>query len=161
MARQAGTAAIAPAGYSNKPLPDKLGYRAGQSAAFIALPAELSELANAVAFGAVVQKTRWDARLAAGAYDLIHAFTTKKAELDGNLAALQRALRPDGLIWVSWPKKASKVETDVTEDRVREAALRLDLVDVKVAAVDAVWSGLKLVIRKERRSPYRTTGATV
>jgi hypothetical protein len=152
MARgEADLAAIAPAGYSNKPLPDKLGYKAGQSAAFIALPAELSELTNAVAFDAVVRKARWNAKLAAGAYDLIHAFTTKKAELDGSLGALQRALRPDGMIWVSWPKRAAKVATDVTEDRVREAALRLDLVDVKVAAVDAVWSGLKLVIRKDRR----------
>ncbi len=152
MARaQADMATTAPAGYSDKPLPDKLGYKAGQRAAFIALPAELSDLANAVAFNAVVRKTRWDAKLAAGTYDLIHAFTTKKAELNGSLAALQRALRPDGMIWVSWPKKAAKVETDVTEDRVREAALRLDLVDVKVAAVDDVWSGLKLVIRKERR----------
>jgi hypothetical protein len=83
---------------------------------------------------------------------VIHAFTTQKAELDTRLPALQKALKPDGMIWVSWPKKAAKVATDVTEDRVREAALRLDLVDVKVAAVDQVWSGLKLVIRKDRRS---------
>ncbi len=100
---------------------------------------------------ASARKTRWDAKLAPGAFDLIHAFTKRKAELDGHLAALERALEPDGMIWVSWPKQAAKVATDVTEDRVREAALKLDLVDVKVAAVDQVWSGLKLVIRKERR----------
>ena len=62
-----------------------------------------------------------------------------------------RAIKPAGMIWVSWPKKASKIETEVTEDIVREAALRLDLVDVKVVAIDAVWSGLKLMIRKEKR----------
>jgi hypothetical protein len=143
--------AVARRGYSAKPLPEKLGYRAGQRAAFIALPAELGELADAVPFKSIARKRRWDAKLAPGTYDLIHAFTTKKAELDGNLAALQTALVPDGMIWVSWPKRAAKVATDVTEDQVREAALRLDLVDMKVAAIDRVWSGLKLVIRKDRR----------
>ena len=64
---------------------------------------------------------------------------------------MERALKRDGAIWVSWPKKAAKMDTDVTEDVVRAEALKLDLVDVKVAAVDQVWSGLKLVIRLERR----------
>lgn len=142
----------APAGYSTKPLHEKLGYKDGQCAAFIALPPELEPLAESVAFRAVERLKDWRARLAPGGLDMIHAFTTEKAELDRRLAALQKALKPDGTIWVSWPKKAAKVATDVTEDRVREAALRLDLVDVKVAAVDRVWSGLKLVIRKDRRS---------
>jgi len=142
---------IAFAGYSTRSLPDKLGYKEGQRALFIALPPELDELAGAVAFKSVSRKPRWDARLAPGSFDLIHAFTTKKAELDAHLIALQNALQRDGTIWVSWPKKAAKVATDVTEDRVREAALKLDLVDVKVAAVNDVWSGLKLMIRKERR----------
>lgn len=142
---------IAPAGYSPRSLPDKLGYKAGQRALFIGLPPELGELADAVEFGSVARKARWDAALAGRGFDLIHAFTTAKADLDKHLLALQKALERDGTIWVSWPKKAAKVATDVTEDRVREAALKLDLVDVKVAAVDQVWSGLKLVIRKERR----------
>lgn len=142
---------IAVAGYSKKSLPDKLGYKPEQRAAFIGLPLELGELAKSVAFKTVARKSGWDARLSPGGFDLVHAFTTKKKDLDVNLLALQQAIRPDGMIWVSWPKKASKVATDVTEDRVREAALKLDLVDVKVAAVDAVWSGLKLVIRKDRR----------
>ena len=142
---------IAVAGYSKRSLPGKLGYKDGQRVLFIALPKELGELASAVAFRSVVQKPKWDAKLSAGAFDMIHAFTTKKAELDGHLIALQKAIQRDGTIWVSWPKKAAKVATDVTEDRVREAALRIDLVDVKVAAVDEVWSGLKLMIRKERR----------
>jgi len=142
---------IAPVGYSKRSLPDKLGYKDGQRVLFIALPAELDELATSVDFKSAVRKPRWDAKLSAGAFDMIHAFTTRKAELDGHLIALQNALERDGTIWVSWPKKAAKVLTDVTEDRVREAALRIDLVDVKVAAVDEVWSGLKLMIRKERR----------
>lgn len=145
--------ALAPAGYSQKPLHQKLGYRDGQRALFVALPPALSELSAAVTFAETVTRPDWRdlGRLAAGRFDLVHAFTTSKAELDKGLAALQKALKPDGMIWVSWPKKAAKVATDVTEDRVREAALALDLVDVKVAALDAVWSGLKLVIRKERR----------
>jgi hypothetical protein len=145
----------APAGYSGRALPDKLSYKAGQRALFIALPAELQHLENAAAFKSAIQKPRWDAKLSRGAFDMIHAFTTKKEELEANLGSLQNALEPDGVIWVSWPKKAAKVATDVTEDRVREAALKLDLVDVKVAAVDEVWSGLKLVIRKERRLPNK------
>lgn len=141
----------AASGYSGKPLPEKLGYKAGQTALFVALPESHSALASAVPFAAVARKASWNATLPSRRFDLIHAFTTKKADLDTRLAALQNALKPDGVIWVSWPKKAAKVETDVTEDRVREAALKLDLVDVKVAAVDQVWSGLKLMIRKERR----------
>jgi hypothetical protein len=143
--------ATAALGYSKRSLPDKLGYRDGQRALFIALPQELDELASAVAFRSVARKPGWNARLPAGAFDMIHAFTRNKSEIDSNLVGLQSALQRDGAIWVSWPKKAAKIETDVTEDRVREAALRLDLVDVKVAAVDQVWSGLKLMIRKERR----------
>jgi hypothetical protein len=138
------------AGYSGRPLPEKLGYKVGMRAAFLGLPPELEELANSVAF-ASVERGDWLKKPPAKTFDLIHAFTTSRAELDAGLAKLQAALQPDGMMWISWPKKASKVPTDVTEDRVREAALRLDLVDVKVAAVDEKWSGLKLVIRKERR----------
>lgn len=142
---------IAPVGYSKRSLPGKLGYKDGQRALFIALPKELDELAGSVDFKSVARKARWDAKLAAGAFDLIHAFTTKKSVLDAGLVGLQNALERDGTIWVSWPKQAAKLETDMTEDRIREAALKLDLVDVKVAAVNEVWSGLKLMIRKTRR----------
>ena len=84
-------------------------------------------------------------------FDIIHAFTASRAELVAGLPRLRRAIQPDGMIWVSWPKKASKVPTDVTEDVIRAVALEHDLVDVKVAAIDQVWSGLKLVIRVEKR----------
>jgi hypothetical protein len=144
---------IAAAGYSGRPLAAKLGYKAGQKVAFVDLPPALAELATAAGFASVTYVPDWRTTLPARSFDLIHAFTARKADVDTGLATLQAALKPDGMIWVSWPKKASKVPTDMTEDRVREAALALDLVDVKVAAVDAVWSGLKLVIRRERRPP--------
>jgi len=138
------------AGYSGKSLPDKLGYKPGMVAAFIVLPPELAALAESVAFAETVRLPSWKLRDTLR-FDLIHAFTLSRAELADGLPRLQAALKRDGMIWVSWPKKAAKVPTDVTEDVVRAEALGLDLVDVKVAAVDAVWSGLKLVIRKERR----------
>ena len=83
--------------------------------------------------------------------DLIHFFTLEKKELQKHLKLQLTKIKQDGAIWVSWPKKASKIETDITEDVVREVALPMGLVDVKVCAVDEVWSGLKLVIRKENR----------
>lgn len=81
-----------------------------------------------------------------------HIFVTARADMAAKLAALRSLLAPSGFIWVSWPKRASKVPTDITEDRIREIILpETDLVDVKVCAVDATWSGLKLMIRKDRR----------
>jgi hypothetical protein len=83
--------------------------------------------------------------------DLAHLFTVKRADLAAKLGSTLAKLKPDGTIWVSWPKKASNVATDITEDTIREVALPLGLVDVKVCAVDETWSGLKLVIRKQNR----------
>ena len=82
----------------------------------------------------------------------VHVFTTKRAELVRHLEHLRKALAPDGYVWVSWPKKASKVPTNITEDVIREVALPLGFVDIKVCAVSEVWSGLKLVIRVAERS---------
>ena len=145
-------AALPAAGYSGTPLAAKLGMKDGMVAAFIALPEPLEPLAEAVAFASVDRAAGWAQLVPAlRKYDFVHAFTRERAEISGNLARLQDALKPDGAIWVSWPKKAAKIATDVTENVVRDEALKLDLVDVKVAAVDEVWSGLKLVIRKERR----------
>lgn len=144
--------AQAAAGYSGTPLPAKLGLRDGTVAAFIALPAELDALAEAVDFGHVDRLADWSK--IAGAcqrYDAVHAFTRQRAEIEDGLAGIETAIKRDGMVWVSWPKKASKVATDVTEDVIRAQALKLNLVDVKVAAVNEIWSGLKLVIRKDRR----------
>lgn len=82
---------------------------------------------------------------------MAHVFVTRKLELAEHLVRLRGLLAPDGTVWVSWPKKASGVSTDVTEDGVREVCLPMGLVDIKVCAVDATWSGLKLVIRKSER----------
>jgi hypothetical protein len=83
--------------------------------------------------------------------DLVHVFCTSRAQLRKTLPTVRRSMRADAQIWVSWPKKASRVATDLTEDGVRDVALPLGLVDVKVCAIDEVWSGLKLVVRKELR----------
>ncbi len=144
-------ATLSSTGYAVKPLPDKLGYWPGATIAFVALPDELCDLPNSCEFGRVARRQDWSRPLGPGTYDIIHAFTRSRAELASGLKKMRRALNADGMIWISWPKKAAKVPTDVTEDVVRAEALKLDLVDVKVAAVDNTWSGLKLVIRVDQR----------
>jgi len=139
------------AGYSGTPPPKKLGLKDGQVTAFVALPESLEALAGAAAFAGVERWADWTGFGAPARFDVIHAFASRRADLEAGLAGMTAALKPAGAIWVSWPKKAAKVETDVTEDVVRLVALPLGLVDVKVCAVDATWSGLKLVIRKDRR----------
>jgi len=132
------------AGYSGTPLWKKLGLKPGATAAVVDPPdgyhSVLLERAPEANWGAI----RPDLAL-------IHIFATDSEALDAALPRAFAAIRPDGRIWVSWPKKASKVPTDLTEDRLRDAALPLGLVDIKVCAVDAVWSGLCFVIRKDLR----------
>ncbi|TPI71129.1 DUF3052 family protein [Mesorhizobium sp. B2-8-9] len=143
--------AQATTGYSGTPLPAKLGLRDGMVAAFIALPPELDALTEAVSFAGVDRLAEWSAISGSRKYDAVHAFTRQRAEVEDGLPGIETAIKRDGMVWVSWPKKASKVPTDVTEDVIRSEALKRDLVDVKVAAVNEIWSGLKLVIRKDRR----------
>ena len=144
--------ALAGTGYSSKPLPAKLGLKDGMIAAFIALPPELDDLTDAVAFAGVDRLADWsEIAGAALKYDAVHAFTKQRAEIEDRLGDVEAAIKRNGMVWVSWPKKASKVPTDVTEGVVRTEALKRDLVDVKVAAVNEIWSGLKLVIRKDLR----------
>jgi hypothetical protein len=149
----AATAKAAPAaGYSSKSLSEKLGFKPGMAAGFIALPPHLDALVAAVGFSSVTSSARWaEFPARAGAYDVIHAFAMKASEIETGLGLLQSAIKRDGMIWISWPKKTSGIVCDVSESLVRAAALELDLVDVKVAAIDAVWSGLKFVIRRDRR----------
>ncbi|RWM82128.1 MAG: DUF3052 family protein [Mesorhizobium sp.] len=140
------------AGYSGTPLPAKLGFKDGMTAAFIALPAELDDLADAVNFAQLDRLAEWSAISGIRhKYDAVHAFTRRRAEIEDRLSDVEMAVKRDGMVWVSWPKKASKVPTDITEDVIRAEALKLDLVDVKIAAVNDIWSGLKLVIRKDLR----------
>ncbi|MER9869540.1 DUF3052 family protein [Mesorhizobium sp. M0136] len=144
--------ALAVAGYSGTPLPAKLGLKDGMIAAFVALPAELDDLAGAVDFAHIDRLADWSAISGVHEkYDAVYAFTRQRVEIEDSLGDMEAAIKRDGMVWVSWPKKASKVPTDVTEDVIRAEALKLDLVAVKVAAVNEIWSGLKLVIRKDLR----------
>lgn len=132
-------------GYSGTPLARKLGIAPGQRILLLDAPAHHRALVEPLPEG-VVFVGRAGANV-----DLAHVFVVEREALGRRLAALRRTLRPDAVLWISWPKKAARVPTTVTEDVVRELALPLGFVDVKVCAVDAVWSGLKLVVRKALR----------
>lgn len=133
-------------GYSGTPLWKKLGYQNGVAALVEGAPDNYTE---ALQLPPEVE-VRWLRRGGAGV-GFVHLFTKTQKTLRAKLQTLRRQLHPAGTVWVSWPKKASGVATDLTEDVIREIALPLGFVDVKVCAVDEVWSGLKLVIRKELR----------
>ncbi|MEM8547211.1 MAG: DUF3052 family protein [Pseudomonadota bacterium] len=136
-----------PAGYSGTPLAKKLGYKAGFRAKTRGAPSHYQDLLSPLPEAVTISsRLRRD-------IDLWHVFTAKRKTLRDTLIQAQEEIRQDGMIWVSWPKKASGVPSEITEDTVREIALPMGLVDVKVCAVDATWSGLKLVIRKELRKP--------
>jgi hypothetical protein len=138
-------------GYSGTPLAQKLGLKDGQRVLFIALPPSLNDLCVSRHFLEMAQ-AGWETwQDGDPGYDFVHGFTASRATLEANAKPLMDNIARDGTIWISWPKKASKVPTDITEDVIRDVVLPIGLVDVKVAAVDDVWSGLKLVIRKELR----------
>ena len=144
--------ALAPtSGYSGTPLAQKLGLKDGQRVLFVNLPQSLYDLRVARHFIEMAQAGWQSFTDGDPGYDVIHGFTTERAELGHAAKPLMDSIDRDGSIWISWPKKASKVATDITEDVIREVVLPIGLVDVKVCAVDEVWSGLKLVIRKELR----------
>jgi len=134
------------AGYSGTPLASKLGFKAGMRAHHVAAPEGFAAL-----LGELPDGVRVLAR-PAPELDLVVLFVRSRAELERRLAGLHAKLSQDGMLWVAWPKRASKVSTDMTEDVVRDVALPRGLVDVKVFAIDATWSGLKLVIRRELRA---------
>ena len=130
------------AGYSARPLAAKLGIKAGMRVALIHAPDKYLELLAPIPAGVI-----WVADLAEGEVDLIQYFTSERAALTRDFLLLKGALRPAGMLWISWPKRAAKVPTDLDENIVRQIALDLGLVDVKVAAIDSTWSTLKLVYR--------------
>jgi hypothetical protein len=133
------------AGYSGKPLADKLSLRDGQRAWWENMPDEVR--------AAIEESGRRLVLLdePEAPIDAAHLFVRSRADLERGLARLDPLLAPDGMLWISWPKRASGIAGDVGENEVRAAALPLGLVDVKVCAVDAVWSGLKLVRRRHLR----------
>jgi hypothetical protein len=135
---------VQPAGYSGTPLAKKLGMKPGQRVAFVGLPAALQELASAEPFASVDHGPTKD-------LDLILAFFTSADALEAAVPRLKTAIKPAGMVWIAWPKKASKAPTDITEDVIRRLVLPRGLVDVKVCAISEVWSGLKLVIPVAQR----------
>jgi hypothetical protein len=135
------------AGYSGTPLAKKLGIKAGHGVALIRAPTGFEKT-----LGDLPEKVRVQEGLAGKApLDVIVAFVSKRADLERQLEALRRRMAPACGLWIAWPKKASGVPTDMTENAVREVALPTGLVDNKVCAIDDTWSGLRLVIRLEHR----------
>lgn len=126
-----------PSGYSGTPLAKKLGIKSGFNIKLVDQPEHYFDLFSDMPADITNIKDK---------FNFIHYFTKEAKPLEKTLIALKKELVADGMIWVSWPKKASKVPTDVTEDVIRTIALKNGLVDIKVCAVDEVWSGLKLVI---------------
>jgi hypothetical protein len=133
------------AGYSGTPLARKLGIRPGMAVALLNAPEAFEDT-----LGELPGHVRIYRRLG-GHRDAVVVFVTRRAVLSRRLADLRAAIAPAGMIWVAWPKRASKVDTDLTENVVRELALPTGLVDILVCAIDETWSGLKLVIRKALR----------
>jgi hypothetical protein len=144
---------MASAGYSGTPLPQKLGIKAAHKVALLGAPKDL-------ALGALPTGVTVTRRLAGKAplegtappFDVLVVFVTRRADLVARIAACRPWMQPNAGLWIAWPKQASGVASEITENTVREVALPTGLVDNKVCAIDAVWSGLRLVIRKELRT---------
>ncbi len=134
---------MAAAGYSGTPLAKKLSLTDGLTVWFHAMPESVRAEIGAVG---VIEH-----RALMPGLDAAHIFTTDRAEMEHLLSALRQQIAPNGFVWISWPKKAAKLRTDITEDTIRAVCLPMGWVDVKVCSVDAIWSGLKLMIRKELR----------
>jgi hypothetical protein len=134
------------AGYSGTPLARKLSLKDGMRVWWDGVPVSVRE--------EVASEALWLEQLdaAEALIDAAHIFVSERADLEAKLSQLLPLLASAGMIWVSWPKKAAKVPTDLTEDVIRDACLPMGLVDVRVCAVDDVWSGLKLVVRRQNRS---------
>ncbi|HET6564664.1 MAG TPA: DUF3052 domain-containing protein [Xanthomonadales bacterium] len=133
------------AGYSATPLSKKLGIKPGQEIWLINAPEEYLEWLQPLPDGVVFKKRQ------SRNTGLVHLFMTRQVALQKKLQQIRQSLEPQIPVWVSWPKKSSGVTSTITEDTIRQAALPLGYVDIKVCAVSAVWSGLKLVVRKELR----------
>lgn len=140
------------AGYSGTPLYKKLSLRPGLKVLAVGMPPEVRREIDASCEGVI-----WVERGAA--FDAAHLFAMRLADLRDSIARVRKALPPEGFVWASWPKKASGIASDITEDAVRDIAFAAKLVDVKVCAVSEVWSGLKLVIRLKDRPRARSAKA--
>jgi hypothetical protein len=132
-------------GYSGTPLAKKLGIKPGNQLLLVGAPDQYSSLLEPLP-----EAVQFDEQLSE-ATDFVQVFSTQRIQLEQLLVSYRTRLKPTGVVWVSWPKKSSRVPTDITEDVIRDIALPLGFVDIKVCAVDEIWSGLKLVIRKQLR----------
>lgn len=130
---------VQPAGYSGTPLARKLGIKPGFSIALVNAPDYYFTLFTDLPVDLLIDEPNTPK-------DMIHFFTKDKSEFEELLPGLREQIKQDGAIWVSWPKKSSKVSANITENIIRDFALKINLVDIKVCAVDEIWSGLKLVI---------------
>jgi hypothetical protein len=139
-----------PAGYSGTPLARKLSLKDGMRVWWDGMPESVRTEIASEGLALTLLRTPEPP------IDAAHIFVTTYADMEAKITALRPLLAPSGFIWVSWPKKAAKVPTDIVEDRIRDAILpSSDLVDVKVCAIDATWSGLKLMVRRDQRSTAR------
>ena len=139
-------------GYFGTPLAKKLSLKDGMRVWFDAMPESVrDEIATA---GIVLSEEM----VPTPGIHAVHVFVTSQTDLEERLGLLRDLIDPAGMIWVSWPKKASKLTSDVTENVIRDVALLLGLVDVKVCAIDATWSGLKLVVRRQNRDAHPQAG---
>lgn len=137
-------------GYSGTSLVIKLGIRAPMRVAVVDCPDPYASILGVQPDGVAFTFA------ATSETELVHVFATERDTLRTHLGNLRKSLNPSAAVWVSWPKKSSRVSTDITEDTIREIALPLGFVDIKVCAVSEVWSGLKLVVRKELRAASPT-----
>ncbi|MEO0470262.1 MAG: DUF3052 family protein [Bacteroidota bacterium] len=135
-----------PAGYSSTPLLKKLGIKAGMMMHQRFAPVSYNE-----SLGQLPEAAQWTEQAEAGQCDFVHAFYQRETDFIQDLAELKELLKMDGILWLSWPKKSAKMETDLNREIIREKGLAIGLVDVKVCAVDEKWSGLKFVYRLKDR----------
>ncbi len=141
------------AGYSGTPLTQKLGIKPGHRVAFVRVPPAVNRMLEHLPPDVVVHR----GLTGRAAFDIVLLFVTQRDELQRDLPRVRRRMAPAAGFWVAWPKRASRVATDLTEDVVREVALPTGLVDNKVCAIDETWSGLRLVIRLANREPSKRT----
>lgn len=139
------------AGYSGTPLSKKLGIKEGMQVAVLHGPADFSSTLGTLPEGVTLRNGLRTGQQV----DMIIGFVTERSHLAANFSRLVGRLPPDGAFWVAWPKKASKIETDMSDEAIREIVLPTGWVDVKVCAIDTQWSGLKVVLRKELRAAKR------
>jgi hypothetical protein len=132
-------------GYSGAPLAKKLGIKPGSRLLLIGAPDQYISLLAPLPEGVQFEQQLTEAT------DIVQIFSTQRIQLEQLLESFRATLKPTGAVWVSWPKKSARVPTDITEDIIRDIALPLGFVDIKICAVNEVWSGLKLVIRKQLR----------